>query len=191
MPKGGPGKKRPPRTLEHRARLSAARKGKPWSAAMRANWPIGLRWSHTPEAKAKISVSARERQRALWRDKPRGSHNYQMHEWRRAVIQRDERCLRCGTAELLEAHHIQSRKDRPDLWYVIANGETLCKACHAREEYSRRGGRLAPVGWKHTESTRAKMSLTRLGHIVSLETRRKIGTANRIAAERRRTKAAI
>ncbi|MQB02103.1 MAG: hypothetical protein GEU78_17895, partial [Actinobacteria bacterium] len=48
---------------------------------------------------------------------------------REACLARDERqCLRCGSADKLEAHHIEARADGgPD---VLDNLVTLCDECH-------------------------------------------------------------
>lgn len=75
----------------------------------------------------------------------------QMHEnrcWMEAIKARDCRCVRCGSSEELEAHHLTSLatllerhgiKSRADarahaaiLW-DLSNGETLCRSCHFAE----------------------------------------------------------
>lgn len=54
--------------------------------------------------------------------------------WREQVLKRDGyRCVRCGSADGLEAHHIMPWSKFPDLRYNILNGETLCRACHDKE----------------------------------------------------------
>lgn len=68
--------------------------------------------------------------------------------WMDAVKGRDAKCIRCGSVEELEAHHIVSLADliaqlgigsREDarqhasrLW-CLGNGETLCRPCHYQE----------------------------------------------------------
>lgn len=53
-------------------------------------------------------------------------------DWRKAVFVRDDyvcqSCKKRGSD--LEAHHIKSWDDYPDLRYCISNGITLCKSCH-------------------------------------------------------------
>lgn len=54
--------------------------------------------------------------------------------WRGAVLRRDKhKCQRCGTSTQLCAHHIQTWDDAPALRFEVANGLTLCRACHVRE----------------------------------------------------------
>lgn len=60
------------------------------------------------------------------RDDPR------VKQWREAVIKRDKVCKCCGGEKHLEAHHICSWKDYPDMRIDITNGVTLCKLCHHR-----------------------------------------------------------
>lgn len=54
--------------------------------------------------------------------------------WRKAVFKRDNyTCLKCGKrGGDLEAHHVKSWKDYPELRYDVINGETLCKDCHIK-----------------------------------------------------------
>lgn len=62
--------------------------------------------------------------------------------WRLTVYRRDGyRCVRCGAGGRLHAHHIRSFAEHPALRTVVANGETLCIACHGAEhgrDFSRR-----------------------------------------------------
>jgi len=53
-------------------------------------------------------------------------------EWRDAVYKRDNwTCQRCGQiGGRLQAHHIKPYKKYPELRHDIANGQTLCIACH-------------------------------------------------------------
>ena len=54
--------------------------------------------------------------------------------WRNAVLNRDGVCRCCGVdkPQHLEAHHIFSWKDYPDLRFNVDNGVTLCKWCHRK-----------------------------------------------------------
>lgn len=59
--------------------------------------------------------------------------NYpEYHEWRTAVFERDSfTCQICGQrGGKLQAHHVESYRDNPDLRTTISNGITLCKKCH-------------------------------------------------------------
>lgn len=125
---------------------------------------------HRPESKAKVAESNRR----FWAAHPelalqraansRGELAYnwkggqsrlnlsirQMHEnrkWMDAVKERDGACVRCGSAEELESHHIielailierccvktraDARHHAAVLW-DLSNGETLCRTCHWR-----------------------------------------------------------
>jgi 5-methylcytosine-specific restriction endonuclease McrA len=55
--------------------------------------------------------------------------------WSRTVISRDgAACQRCGDRETeLQAHHIKSYADNPDLRWDVGNGTTLCAPCHWAE----------------------------------------------------------
>lgn len=60
-------------------------------------------------------------------------------EWREKVLRRDKylcrECARYGRHVVAtHAHHIQPRAERPDLARVIANGISLCSACHNKLE---------------------------------------------------------
>lgn len=52
--------------------------------------------------------------------------------WREAVFLRDNfTCQDCGEfGGFLNAHHIKSFAEYPDLRFIITNGATLCKGCH-------------------------------------------------------------
>lgn len=59
--------------------------------------------------------------------------NKMYRDWRKTVYERDEyTCQNCGDSKggNLNAHHIKSWKDYPELRYESSNGVTLCKPCH-------------------------------------------------------------
>lgn len=52
-------------------------------------------------------------------------------EWRKKVYEKDNYCcVKCGSKNKLNAHHILSWKYYPELRYNVANGNTLCEKCH-------------------------------------------------------------
>lgn len=55
------------------------------------------------------------------------------HKWKQAVLRRDDYTCQvpnCGAQTNLDAHHIQTRRQRPDLRRVLSNGVTLCRGHH-------------------------------------------------------------
>lgn len=90
----------------------------------------------------------------IMRDAPRVAPEVGINElrtaewsrWRRAVFARDNyRCVLCGDrgnlkSNPLNPHHIHRRRTHPHLRYVVENGITLCRSCHAlvrhREEHT-------------------------------------------------------
>ena len=70
----------------------------------------------------------------------------------------DYTCQVCGNAGL-DVAHMQSRHERPDLEFEPTNARVLCRGCHLKVDHEnghRPSGR--PVGFRHTDDTRAKMS---------------------------------
>ena len=61
----------------------------------------------------------------------RDSNDYK--KWRLAVYKRDGyKCCFCGSKIRLNAHHIKSWKNYPELRYNLDNGITLCEKCHIK-----------------------------------------------------------
>lgn len=59
--------------------------------------------------------------------------NNDYKNWRRQVYERDDyKCVKCGSKEKLNAHHILSWKHYPELRYDLDNGITLCEKCHIK-----------------------------------------------------------
>jgi 5-methylcytosine-specific restriction endonuclease McrA len=140
IPKTNKGKKFPNRkkvSPEGRARMSAAKKGVP---------NIKLRGrKHSIESRAKISKSVRESPRLA---KGPACHSYkdgkcaerrgerftkEYKQWRYDVYLRDKfSCQLCGDNRggNLNAHHIFSFADHPELRLNLDNGITVCETCH-------------------------------------------------------------
>ena len=68
-------------------------------------------------------------------------NGWDLQLWSRAVLNRDKKCMGCGTKKNLEAHHILPKAIYPKKVYDIENGITLCKKCHKKTEtYGRKLG---------------------------------------------------
>jgi 5-methylcytosine-specific restriction endonuclease McrA len=68
----------------------------------------------------------------------RGYCSVRHKAWRQAVLLRDGYTCRdcgrvCGLKREAHADHIVPVKDRPDLRYVVDNGQCLCASCHSRK----------------------------------------------------------
>lgn len=77
---------------------------------------------------ARKTDAARLRQRRAMQAKP----DLELVKWSKAVRRRDSyTCQRCGRHSIYNhAHHIATRRRRPDLKYEVSNGTTLCFDCH-------------------------------------------------------------
>ncbi len=102
--KGRIGIKLPPRSPEHRKKLSIALRGEKSSF-----WKGGI----APINKTIRSSSAYK-------------------EWRKSVFERDNwTCRECGLrGGILNADHIKPFSIYPELRFSVENGRTLCIACH-------------------------------------------------------------
>lgn len=138
-------------TVEHRKKLSDAKKGKP-------NWRKGVigKYKHTEEwkrgqsirsrgrtmsdeTKRKISEANRGENNGSWkggvwdRSFSRGS-DYKYRLFRRKVLRRDGCCVFCGSEERLEVDHIKPYSLHPELRLDIENARVLCHSCHKKTE---------------------------------------------------------
>lgn len=54
--------------------------------------------------------------------------------WRKAVFERDDfTCIWCGKKDkTIQADHIQTFSEHPELRFAIDNGRTLCRQCHLK-----------------------------------------------------------
>jgi len=62
--------------------------------------------------------------------------NTALHQWAVQIKERDNYiCQECGDTRrsILEAHHVLSRSDRPDLIFELDNGITYCLWCHYKQ----------------------------------------------------------
>lgn len=59
------------------------------------------------------------------------THSKEYKQWRLNVFKRDNfTCQICNNIGFLNAHHIESYNNNPDLRTILENGITLCKECH-------------------------------------------------------------
>ena len=76
-----------------------------------------------------------------------------MDWWRIQVLKRDNfTCRDCKLRDpdIVEANHIKSQKEHPELKHVVANGETLCPNCHKKKTIKllRRGKNGRAAKWR-------------------------------------------
>lgn len=50
--------------------------------------------------------------------------------WRKAVLERDCCCKKCGATDRLHAHHLMGVQEHPEKMLDIQNGAALCWRCH-------------------------------------------------------------
>ncbi len=70
--------------------------------------------------------------RTLTVKKFRHSNDYQI--WRKAVIERDNVCIQCGSSEKLHADHIKPVILNPTMMFDVNNGRILCQKCHLKTD---------------------------------------------------------
>ena len=56
--------------------------------------------------------------------------NSNYEDWRKEVLQRDQKCIVCDGDKHLEALHMYGYKQYPELRTDLNNGVTVCKFCH-------------------------------------------------------------
>lgn len=137
---------------ETKLKISKASKGKKHSQerieknsqAQKESWKDGKRKGHlqTEETREKISIALKKEKSYKWiydrtKLKVHRSQAYDQRykDWMRRVKKRDNWKCRIKNNECsgnLEAHHILSWKDSPELRYEINNGISLCHAHHPR-----------------------------------------------------------
>ena len=64
-------------------------------------------------------------------------NNYKYRQWRQKVIDRDKKCVVCGSKENLHVHHIKNFAQYPMLRFDENNGITMCKLCHRKLHYGK------------------------------------------------------
>ena len=132
---------------EVKKRMSIARKGKRMSDETRKKLSVS-KMGHfvSNETKKKIADSKRGQNSHFWKGgitpfsmKIRMSLEYRL--WRTAVFERDNyTCIWCGAKSgngkrvVLNADHIKSFSQFPELRFAIDNGRTLCISCHYKTD---------------------------------------------------------
>ncbi|MBW1931458.1 MAG: HNH endonuclease [Deltaproteobacteria bacterium] len=122
-----------------------------WERSEKLNSPW-MKASQTPEVKKKRAISVGKAQRGKPRPERRGENNpnwkggiygterhremgrVEYINWRIAIFERDGyKCQICSqVGGDLNAHHIKSWKDFPELRLDVDNGITLCVECHKK-----------------------------------------------------------
>jgi len=185
------------RNLCKECRNASRRTGKPNTGRFKVGHDKGKRFEkgHTPWYKLK-GVPAPSKGKSNWHKTDRFTSAL-YKEWRTQVFERDYgKCTKCGSKNLLAAHHIIPWKDNESLRFDISNGISLCCSCHGKEEGFKKGhkskishesrerGRLKRIGRKFSEEHKKKMSDSKKGKTPvnkgkspSEETRRKMSLA--------------
>ena len=140
--KANKGKKKPPRTEQHKKNLSKAAKGQhhsiktefkkgfiPWNkdtkGLMAIPWNKNIKFSQITGKNHwnwKNGISTKQ-------EKIR--HSLKMKQWDRSIFQNDNRtCQKCKKKSKLTGHHIKNFAEFPELRFETSNGITFCYKCH-------------------------------------------------------------
>lgn len=104
------------------------------------------------ETRKKISESKKGSKHHWWRggitkknfgERKAFMNTYEYKQWRKEVFKRDNyTCIECKMrGGELNADHIKSYSQYPELRLILENGRTLCKSCHNK------------IGWKGNQCT--------------------------------------
>lgn len=68
----------------------------------------------------------------------------ELNTWRVQVFKRDGfKCVKCGSKNKIQAHHLKRWKDYPDDRFNVGNGQTLCFKCHCKtDNYGRKNNAI-------------------------------------------------
>lgn len=146
------GKRHPPRSLSFRRRASLRMRGNRYACGNKSEehkrkiseahkrigspWMIGKKLPpFTEEHRRNISLAMSGSNNHGWKggisvinNGVRYSARYQ--RWRKLILKRDGRCVKCGSRKNLHVDHIKRFSDFPRLRFVLSNGRVLCKKCH-------------------------------------------------------------
>lgn len=139
------GTKRLPFSIEHRKKLSLAKKGKPsWNKGIKGSIKSNsgtFKKGITPWNKGRKYPQITGEKNKNWKGgitpinrKIRTSLEYKL--WRESVFKRDDyTCIWCGeVGGRLHADHIKPFANFPELRFAIDNGRTLCVVCHKKTD---------------------------------------------------------
>jgi hypothetical protein len=130
-----------PLTDFHKEQLSKAKKGKPIlhfinnMDAIKKKISESLIGKPQPWNRGENHPNYVDGGKSQWeRQKAMGRVEYK--NWRRYVFERDDfTCQHCGKrGSKIQADHIKSWRDYPELRYDVNNGRTLCKSCHVKTD---------------------------------------------------------
>ena len=124
----------PPFTIEHRRKMSETQKKlglKPPSFKGKTYQEIyGDKWEKEVEKRRLSRLRTWDK---IGRKPKRPMHDrWEYNHWKSKIFIRDNwACQICGRiGGRLQAHHIKSWINYPELRYIIDNGITLCESCH-------------------------------------------------------------
>lgn len=126
-----------PKILEHlrkNAKLFGFKKGH--GKIVNNKGSTGKHWKKTPEQIERSRLANLGAKNPSWkggispmRKIISGTPEYKL--WRKAVFERDNwTCIWCGNKKQIQADHIKSFAQFPELRFAIDNGRTLCLPCH-------------------------------------------------------------
>lgn len=124
--KGLRGKKH---TEETKKKVVAALIGRKWTESQREKYTKSYKSNPKNYGKTPWNWQGKSSEEVRIR------HSTKYKDWRLAVYTKDGfACVGCGDnkGHNLQAHHIMSFADYPDLRFDVSNGVTLCKQCHAK-----------------------------------------------------------
>lgn len=137
------GKKRPPRSKEWCQHISEGKKGKTqgsdnhfFGKHHREDTKMAISEAHIANPKFKREGEEHWNwQGGISCENHKARNCQELKIWRRAVFQRDNwTCQECGVRGCrkypVNAHHIKSFAEYPELRFEVSNGITLCEDCH-------------------------------------------------------------
>ena len=140
-------------TEEHKAKISAAMKGKRNSLGVKRSlaWRKHLSDLWTDNPKHNNWIDGKSYARSSKRIQEMQRLEYRL--WRTAVFERDKfTCQICHKiGGKIEADHIKPYLTHPELRLNIDNGRVLCKPCHLKITNEQRKNRTFPVINQHTK----------------------------------------